>query len=129
VRVVDAQAAGSALARAAFEALHPLEVLSGKGDESTRSSLFRLEGESLMVSGIKLAEDDPSGKMLVVRLYEVDGLEARAVLRFDRPVKHAAWVDVHEQPLAGAPSVQVENQSVIFQVEPHRVCSLKIALN
>jgi alpha-mannosidase len=126
VHWVGARSAGSALARAAFADLHPLEVLSGSTLGPWQGSFMKLEGQALLVSGMKLPEDDLSGKSLCVRLFEVDGIESEAALHFSRPIRRAVQVDVHEQPIPGAPVVRVEGDKVVFQARPYRLINLWI---
>ena len=61
-------------------------------------SMLSLEGDGVLVSAVKRAED---GDGVIVRLYEADGKDAEAVLTFDRQVKSAAMADVLERGVPG----------------------------
>lgn len=126
VRLVEAHAPASALARASFDVLHPLRPLSGNMPQPPQSSYMELQGESVLVSGVKLPEDDPSGKVVLVRLYEIDGKDTRTILRFWRQPIRAVWVDLHEQPLPEAPAVQVEDKAVVFLMRPYQIGSIEV---
>ena len=73
------------------------------GDLPTTASFLRVAPESVVLSGIKQAED---GHGLILRLYETAGAPATAELRFDTErfgaVAAATEVDLMERPLAAS---------------------------
>jgi alpha-mannosidase len=126
VCIAPAAFSDSQLVREAFEIQHPWSVLSTPDVPPQQVSLLSLSGLTLGFSAVKLLEEDPSGKSLLVRMYEVDGQGGEAVLRFIRPVQRAELVDVHERPVQDAPLPLVDGQVLTFFVDAYRVCSLKV---
>jgi alpha-mannosidase len=126
VCVCGAEADPSELARAAFAVQHPLNVISGSASQPTQASFLALESGSVMISALKLPEQDSSGASLLLRCYEMDGKDTLAVIQFPRPVKQALQVDVHEQALPGVAVPQVDGQRVSFQIGAYRVAAVKV---
>jgi hypothetical protein len=60
----------------------------------------------------------------VLRLYEADGKEATAVLRFFRPPAVAWLADLNEQRIAGGPAARIDGTAVSVPVGPHAVATL-----
>jgi alpha-mannosidase len=90
---------------AAFDFSHPLIYQSGtvhSGVLPAEGSFLSLLGGTAVVTAVKLPEDAPGGRSVLVRLHETDGREGTAVLRFDRPVRSASIVDINEKPIPSA---------------------------
>jgi alpha-mannosidase len=119
--VTGSQASNSQLAQSAFACQHPFSVLSGAGSQPVEAGYLSLEGGTALVAGIKLPEDGADAGSLLVRVYEVDGRGTQVRLRFERHVRLARLVDVHEQPLAEEPEVQIDGQEVRFPLGACRV--------
>ena len=88
------------LIRAAQAVCQPMTVVSNGfhgGSLPMAHSMLSLEGDGVLVSAVKRAED---GDGVIVRLYEADGKDAEAVLTFDRQIKSAAMTDVLERGAA-----------------------------
>ena len=58
--------------------------------------MLSIEGDGVLVSAVKRAEDKDG---VIVRLYEADGKDTQAVLKFDRPVKSAVMTDILERSI------------------------------
>ena len=71
-----------------------------EGDLPLTGSFVRMNGDAV-VSSIKMSED---GGGMIVRLYSVSDADGEAALEFLRPVKAMAYVDAHENALAGVES-------------------------
>jgi alpha-mannosidase len=125
-----AVSAGPAVSEAAFDYSHPLSVISGTihaGDLPAQASFLALEAGSVAISTIKLPEERGDAKTLIVRVYETEGRETGASLRFLQPVVAARLLDVNERPLpdpANAPRVSGEHVSLV--VGPNRVATLEV---
>jgi len=126
VCLADANAAPGELARAAFAVQHPFNVVSGSASQPAQTSFLTIESGSVVLSALKLPEDDPSGSSLLLRCYEMDGKDTQAVLRFSQRVKGAVLVDVHEQLIAGAPVPLVDGPRVSFPVGAYRIGTVKV---
>ena len=98
---------------------------SQQGPLPLAGGLFRVEGGAAVVSGVKLAEDGSNG--LVVRLYDVTGAAGDVTLAFCKAVTAAAYVDAHENALAGeAPSVN--GGAVTVKVGAYGVTAVKVGV-
>lgn len=120
-------AAASALCRASAEYRHSFSVLSTAphaGILPKTQGFVELEPGPVALAAVKMPED--GGPRLVLRLYEVDGKEATAALRFFRPPAAAWLADLNEQRLAAAPAVRVEGRTVSAPVAPHAVVTLVV---
>jgi alpha-mannosidase len=104
----------------------PLDVISGTGAEPSHASLLRLESESVVLAALK-APESPSGKELILRLYEIDGKEAMAAFRFEAEVGSAWWVDTHEQPVEDVFPLEAEGKVVRCKVGPYRLATLRVS--
>jgi alpha-mannosidase len=126
ISLVEGSAA-SALCRASAEYRHGLGVISvapHAGKLPKTQGFVELETGSVQLAAVKMPEE--GGRRLVARLYEADGKEATATLRFFTPPA-AAWIaDLHENRLAGAPAVRVEGSSVSVPVTPHGLVTLVV---
>jgi len=71
--------------------------------------VLECRSDSVLVSALKLAEDQPSsGKAYILRLYETHGLSGAALLRFGFPLHKIVETDLTENegaelPLDGNP--------------------------
>jgi alpha-mannosidase len=65
---------------------------------------------------------------LVVRVYETEGQAAPVKLKFNREVLQAALVDLHEQPLKNAQPLRVSGSQVSFEIDAHRIATLRLKL-
>jgi alpha-mannosidase len=98
----------------------PLRSLKGA---HTVRPLAHVDGD-IVLETVKLSEDR-SGDV-VVRLYEPYGRSARARVTFDPTIDHVAEVDLLEEPRAGTAVAAVESNSVILQLRPFEIVSLRI---
>lgn len=124
--IVKANASNQALMRTAFACQRPLQAVSGINAQAGEESFFGVEAGALMVSGVKLPEENPSGSEWIVRLYETEGLSGKARLRFKWPVASAILVDTHEQAIPNAPAPTLAGSVVEFDLPASRVAALKI---
>ena len=100
-----------------------------EGDLPPEASFLRVEPESLVVSGIKRAEN---GEGLIVRLYETAGKEATALLRFDQrrmgTVSGAVEVDLMERPLARS-AAGVDDGVAAIRVPARGLASVRVTFD
>ena len=127
IQVAQANASNQDLIRSAYDYTHPLEVFSGAGTQPSRFSFLRLESGSVALSAIKAPEDGDCNE-LIVRVYETEGQETQVVLRFNRAITQARWVDTHEQPLEDGQPLSVERERLSFSLEAGRVGAIWVKL-
>ncbi|MDP9350536.1 MAG: glycosyl hydrolase-related protein, partial [Chloroflexota bacterium] len=80
---------------------------------------------SLAVGAVKRALE---GDGLIVRVYEPHGARGRSILQFAGTVKRAEKVNLLEEPLEDAETVEVEGNAVTFNVRPFEVITLRVEL-
>jgi alpha-mannosidase len=109
--------------RQAYALNAPLRVAgtgAHAGSLPRASSLLTVDAANVLVEAVKKAED---GDDVVVRLYECEGREAQAVVRFGFPVAAVSAVDLMEEnpaPLA------VENDAVGMHFGPFEIITLRV---
>jgi alpha-mannosidase len=82
------------------------------------------DAANVVVSAIKLAEDQPaSGRAVIVRVYEAHGKPAQARLQPAWPITRAEETDLIEQRVADLP---VTNGSVTLQLAPHEIKTVRM---
>jgi alpha-mannosidase len=89
------------LLRVSAEYNHAFSVLSVAPHTGTlpkSTGFVELEAGTVVLAAVKMPED--GGRRLVLRLYEADGKEATAVLRFFRPPAAAWLADLNLPPCA-----------------------------
>ncbi|MDR2688120.1 MAG: glycosyl hydrolase-related protein [Oscillospiraceae bacterium] len=100
VGIVPDAAPRSLVEAAQLQTRGAIAVAAGSqgGELPLTGSFARVAGGEAVVSSVKMAED---GDGMVVRLYSVSGEDSDVTLEFLRPVKAMAYVDAHENELAG----------------------------
>ncbi|NLF01354.1 MAG: alpha-mannosidase [Anaerolineales bacterium] len=125
--VGDWQQAGTV--RQATQLNQPVAVAvssGGTGRLPTALTGLRCEPDSVVVSALKLAEDQPDqGRALIVRVYEPIGSAAKALLRLAWPVARAEEVDLIERRIADLP---VGAEGIALQMEPYEFKTVKLYL-
>jgi alpha-mannosidase len=111
------------LIQAAFDILHPLDVVSSGALRLSRVSYLELEGDSAVLSTLKMAED---GSGLILRLYETDGMESQVTLHFAKKVIQAEWVDLHEQPTGDPTPIIMDSERLHFSLKANSLGTIKI---
>jgi len=117
--------------RAAHAFEHPLQPIGAgvhAGALEPEAGLIEVDGgESIVLSGLKMAEDS---RGLLVRVYECGGAAAQAVIRvhpvLGRPVS-AECVDLLERPETG-PAPRVQDNTVTVDVPASGICSVVISM-
>lgn len=120
-------ASSAGLVRAAAEYRHGFSVLSAAPHAGTlpkEHGFAALETGSVVLAAAKMAED--GGRQMVLRLYEADGKEAVAVLRFAAAPSDAWLADLNERRLASGPAVRLDGNAVSVPVAPHAVATLVV---
>jgi len=115
----------SGLTRGAAEYCHGFGVISAAPHAGTlpkTQGFVQLESGSVVLAAVKMAED--GDRRLVLRICELDGKEAIAVLRFFRAPAEAWLSDLNEHRLEAGPSVRVDGSAVTVPVAPHSVGTL-----
>ena len=128
VSLVSAAAMNKDLVSSAYDYTHPLDVLSGTGNQPVSDSFFSLEYGAVAVSAIKAPEDGEAGE-LIVRVYETEGQTTQVKLKFGRQVLLAGLVDLHEQPLNNnAQTVKISGGEVSFDIHANCIATLLLKL-
>lgn len=130
VVIVDAAEGNVGLIRKAYEYNHPISFVSGlkhNGDIHPVNSFLSLEGGSVALSAVKIPEKAESGSnILLVRVYETEGVKTQAVLKFARNVSKAWYVDLNENRIECDRNIHFEGTIVRFDVDAYTVASICI---
>lgn len=94
---------------------------AGPGVLPSQASLLTMEGEGLLLSSVKAAED---GRDLILRFHETNGIQTKGCVIFLRQPAEAGLVDLQELPLDA--DVQVDGMTVLFECPPYGVRSLRV---
>ena len=115
----------SQVMRAGYELNVPLRASAVKPSSGTlpsEHSFVQVDAENVLVETVKPAED---GDGLIVRLYETDGADAAACIRFafgDEP-KAVQLVDMMEE---GGKNLKRNKKGVQLQFAPHEIHTLRV---
>ncbi|WP_158289375.1 alpha-mannosidase [Paenibacillus flagellatus] len=126
VCVVDAAASNRELAETAYRANRPFTVLSGKAHPGTNGrsgSFLRIEDGAVVLSAVKMPEDDPCGRW-IVRVYETEGRRSGVKLHLPQRVSDAYLVDANERRIDDADAPVIEGRRVSFEVPAYSVVSI-----
>ncbi|MGQ9629375.1 MAG: glycoside hydrolase family 38 C-terminal domain-containing protein [bacterium] len=92
---------------------------SGREDLPEEKSFVSVTPRNAMVSSLKRAEDDNG---LVIRIYESEGREADAEVRFGFDVTKAVELDLIERPISSTdPTVRSEGNVLRFHMGRHEI--------
>ncbi|MCD9025790.1 alpha-mannosidase [Cohnella silvisoli] len=108
---------------------HPLNALSGTshlGVLPQRDSFFGVEEGTVSITALKMPEDGTTG--IIIRYYESEGKEGRAVFRLHGPIAKAELVDVHEQPVLDVNRIQISGNQMIVEVKPYEIACIRVEL-
>ncbi|MEV6398647.1 glycoside hydrolase family 38 C-terminal domain-containing protein [Streptomyces sp. NPDC051907] len=94
------------------------------GDAERVAPLVEVDDDAVVVSAVKLA-DDESGDV-VVRLYESRGGRARARVAFGFEAAGAVATDLLERPLADAAAVELADGAVRLSLRPFELVTLRL---
>ena len=128
VSLVD-PGSSAALARAARDRAHPFIVLPGTGHAGTlplSGGFLSLEQGTVVVAAVKMAEEVPTGRV-VVRLSETDGKKTTAAIRFFCTPSRVWRSDLNESTREQA-GTAIEGDLVTVEIEPWSVATLVVQL-
>lgn len=110
---------------------HPFNAISASIHSGTlplsQSFMEIVQGSNIAVSAIKRPELNEEGeKNLLVRVYETEGQDGKATIRFfDKPLT-AYYVDIHEQKIDMGYEIEIRGDKIIFDVPANKIISLCI---
>jgi len=96
---------------------------SNTGELDTRGSFASVTSGDIIISAIKIAEDDP--KAMIVRLYEASGVDGNASISFLQKPKSTEIVDLHEK-FTDTENPNISGNMVSFGISKYEVISLKV---
>lgn len=111
----------------AYRFNHPVSFLSSKVQNGTQppvGSFLNLDSNAVVVSAVKMPEDEAGGKKAIIRVYEANGANAKAVLHFTANVKAAYFVDLNENRIDPGAGISIEKESVQFEVSRYSTTSI-----
>ncbi len=111
-----------------YSAKHPIRVLSARpssGDLPKSASFVSLEEGTFVIQAIKMPESG-NVNQLIIRGYETEGQNTNVAIKlFKKPIK-ATFVDINENKLNIDLPIQVEDNTVRFNVEPYNITTILV---
>lgn len=98
---------------------HPLNIISGtthSGKYPLEKSFITIEEGSVVLSALKMAEEQSENKKCVIRLYETEGVDTKVVVNFFRKPERVYFVDINEVPVQSVDIINIEDNKIIFDV-------------
>ena len=94
--------------------------MDASGDQPSTDSVLSIEGLDLAVSALKPGAERNE---IILRLYEPEGNDGTATLKFNRPLKSVRLVDLREHDIGDLP---VRDDTIEIPVDRHAIITLKI---
>jgi len=98
--------------------------VAGEGELPLTGSFIKISDGEAVISSVKAAEDGSGA--IILRFYDVSGQDGSVAFEFFKPVKSAAYVDVHENELS-ADGASVLRNAVKASYRAFGVRALKIS--
>jgi alpha-mannosidase len=95
-----------------------------KGELPGSFSFLKLESENTSISSIKMAEKDK--ELMIIKLYETQGIEGAASLTFAGRIKKAFAVDLNENPVEDCQDIKAEGMIVSIKVRPYSIQNIAV---
>jgi alpha-mannosidase len=119
LRIVNNSISNKELLNISYNYNHPISILSGKrhiGTSGLSNEFMTVEEGTIVVSAVKMLENYTNNKVLV-RVFETDGNNVKAVLKFYKNVKNAYLVDINENKVENpCECLLIDNDRVRFNV-------------
>ena len=111
----------------AYDYNHPLHFVSGtlhKGELPYIKSFICVEKGSVVVSAIKMPEDNNVSNAMIIRLYETDGSDTNAILRFTESPNKAYFVDINENTNNILNTIIIDKKTISFRVDSYCLANI-----
>lgn len=114
----------------AYNYNHPVRYISGTvhaGSEPLEKSFMSVVSGSIAISAVKMpeAKADADNKEIIVRVYETEGTDTQAVIKFAENIKKAYFIDINENA-DNSRSVKIIGNELIFDVAPYKMASVLV---
>ena len=111
----------------AYNYNHPVRYISGTvhaGSEPLEKSFMSVVSGSIAISAVKMpeAKADADNKEIIVRVYETEGTDTQAVIKFAENIKKAYFIDINENA-DNSRSVKIIGNELIFDVFTRCKCA------
>ena len=125
------------LIESAYNYNHPVRYISGTvhvGSEPLEKSFMSVVSGNIAISAVKMpeakADTDKSkaetdSKKIMVRVYETEGTDTQAVIKFAENIKKACFVDINENEESSRP-MKINGNELIFDVAPYKMVSVVV---
>jgi len=87
---------------------------------------MKLEEGDVVISAVKIAEEPDEAKRMIVRAYETEGRNTKAVIRLPAKPSRAYYVDLNECRVDNGSGISINDSSVSFAVKPYSVANICI---
>lgn len=102
-------------------------ISNKKGSMPCTYSFMQVKGGSIAVSSVKMPEESENTlKNLIIRVYETQGENTRALIRFSQKISNAYYVDINENVIKPHLNIEISNNELLFDVKAWSIASLRI---
>ncbi|MEN6315078.1 MAG: glycoside hydrolase family 38 C-terminal domain-containing protein [Clostridiaceae bacterium] len=128
VDIADSSCNNADLIMKGYDYNHPISFVSNLphgGSLPTVKGFITLESGAAVISSVKLPESS-EGKLnqIIVRVYEADGEKADVILKFERVIQKAWFVDLNENRIECDDPISVSDTRIGFNVKPFSICGI-----
>lgn len=128
VDIVDGSCTNADLIMKGYDYNHPVSFVSNLphgGSLPPVKGFIEMESGAAVISSVKLPESS-EGKLnqIIVRMYEADGEKANVILKFERSIQKAWFVDLNENRIECDDPIPVSDTRVSFHIPPFSICSI-----
>lgn len=116
-----------ALINNAYAFTHPLNMISSRvhsGSLPMVKSFIALEEGNVAVSAVKMPENAPNNKNMIIRIYETEGNVSDTIIRLFQKPSNAYFVDINENAIPDLPKPVIEGDKIRFSVSPYSVVNV-----
>ncbi len=119
-------ATNSDMINSAYAWNHPVSFQSAAAHEGSMAltdSFMKLMEGSVVLSAVKMSE---TGNRLIVRVYETEGKDTKAAVRFGKDIKSICYVDINESKTESGKKIESKGTVALFEVEAHSISTVSI---
>jgi len=126
------QKCNKTLINRAYDYNHNISFVSAyinnkKGSLPCTNSFMEVKGGSIALSSVKMPEEsEDTLKNLIIRVYETEGKNTQAVIRFSEKIANAYYVDINENKITPELNIEINDHELLFDVRAWSIASLRI---
>lgn len=114
----------------AYNYNHPISYISSlehKGTQPLSESFIKLESGDVVLSAIKMPEENGKGKM-ILRVYETEGKRTQVEVMFAKDIVKAWFVDANEKAINNVLAIDIKDDKISFYVDANSISNVCVEL-